>query len=188
MGREIECRAHFDGQSADGKALLELNEIIFRGGMRFRVPLAGAKPSARNGQLRVDFPGGSARFDLGPAAEDWAHRILHPKSRIEKLGIKTASRVCVINVQDSSFASELDGRGIVKAQKNCDAVFFGAESPADLKKFKPLISRLKPDGALWIIRPKGAETSVTERAVSAACKAIGLVEVKVVSFSSTHTA
>jgi hypothetical protein len=46
---------------------------------------------------------------------------------------------------------------------------------------------LKPNGALWIVRPKG-RPEISERAVMAAGKAAGLVDVKVVSFSATHTA
>jgi hypothetical protein len=46
---------------------------------------------------------------------------------------------------------------------------------------------LKPNGALWIIRPKG-RPEISERAAMAAGKAAGLVDVKVVGFSQTHTA
>jgi hypothetical protein len=46
---------------------------------------------------------------------------------------------------------------------------------------------LKPNGALWVIRPKG-RPEITESAVMVAGQAAGLVDVKVVSFSATHTA
>jgi hypothetical protein len=46
---------------------------------------------------------------------------------------------------------------------------------------------LKPAGALWVVRPKGRR-EITESDVMAAGKAAGLVDVKVVSFSDTHTA
>jgi hypothetical protein len=46
---------------------------------------------------------------------------------------------------------------------------------------------LKQNGALWIIRPKGSE-AITEAEVMAAGKHAGLVDVKVVSFSPSHTA
>ena len=38
MGREIQCRAKSDGQWFAGKALLETNEIIFRGDLRLKIP------------------------------------------------------------------------------------------------------------------------------------------------------
>ena len=46
---------------------------------------------------------------------------------------------------------------------------------------------LKPNGALWVIRPKG-RADISEAAVMAAGSAAGLVDVKVVRFSPTHTA
>jgi hypothetical protein len=42
-------------------------------------------------------------------------------------------------------------------------------------------------GALWTIRPKGRK-EISEAAVMAAGRAAGLVDVKVVSCSPTHTA
>ena len=59
-----------------------------------------------------------------------------------------------------------------------------AEGLARLEKLK---ASLKPNGALWIIRPKG-RPEISERATMAAGRAAGLVDVKVVAFSETHTA
>ena len=50
-----------------------------------------------------------------------------------------------------------------------------------------LRTSLKPNGALWVIRPKG-RPEISEAAVRAAGRAAGLVDVKVVGFSPTHTA
>ncbi len=46
---------------------------------------------------------------------------------------------------------------------------------------------IKPDGAIWIVRPKGRK-EITEAETMAAGKRAGLVDVKVVSFSDVHTA
>ena len=46
---------------------------------------------------------------------------------------------------------------------------------------------LQPAGAAWVVRRKG-DPVVSERASMAAGKKAGLVDVKVVSFSDTHTA
>jgi hypothetical protein len=54
-------------------------------------------------------------------------------------------------------------------------------------KLRTLRSNLTPDGALWVIRPRG-RPEISEQAVMAAGKAAGLVDVKVVRFSETHTA
>ena len=46
---------------------------------------------------------------------------------------------------------------------------------------------MQPDAALWIIYPKGIR-EITENDVIAAIRAAGLKDVKVASFSATHTA
>lgn len=59
-----------------------------------------------------------------------------------------------------------------------------ATGVAHLEKLK---SYLKPEGAIWIIRPKGV-TAITENDVMVGGKKAGLVDVKVARFSDTHTA
>ncbi len=71
--------------------------------------------------------------------------------------------------------------------KECDAIFLGVTREAELSRLAKLKASLKPNGALWIIRPKG-RPEISERATMAAGKAAGLVDVKVVGFSPTHTA
>ena len=68
-----------------------------------------------------------------------------------------------------------------------DAIFIGVTDTAQLSRLATLKRSLKPDGALWVIRPKG-RPEISEQAVMAAGKAAGLVDVKVVSLSPTHTA
>ena len=58
---------------------------------------------------------------------------------------------------------------------------------SELARLEKLKASLKPNGALWIIRPKG-RPEISERATMAAGKAAGLVDVKVVRFTETHTA
>ena len=74
-----------------------------------------------------------------------------------------------------------------RAAKDSDAIFFGAIDAKELVRLAVLKTAMKQNGALWVIRPKG-RPEISERAVMAAGKAAGLVDVKVVSFSPTHTA
>jgi len=46
---------------------------------------------------------------------------------------------------------------------------------------------LSSAGALWIVYPKGKQ-AIKEQQVLDAGKAAGLVDIKIVSFSATHTA
>ena len=72
MGRELLCTARSGGKTASGKALLETSEIIFRGDFRLKIPLASLKSVvARDGELQLKWPDGSAVLELGEQAEKW---------------------------------------------------------------------------------------------------------------------
>ena len=128
---------------------------------------------------------------MGSAAPKWAEKILHPLSRLAKIGVKPDWRVVTLGVGDEDFLAELEHAvavlSIGRLVKDCDAIFFGATSASQLGRLEVLKKSLKPNGALWVVRPKG-RPEISEAAVMAAGKAAGLVDVKVVSLSATHTA
>jgi len=136
-------------------------------------------------------PEGELWLELGDKAVVWADKILHPKSRGEKLGLKPGLQVALINLPDSQFRSELTKSeakvASARSKSECDLVFFGVEQASELAKISALIARLKERGGLWIIYPKG-QSQIPESAVILAGRAAGLKDVKVVSFSATETA
>jgi len=193
MGAESACTARFKGKTASGKARLETEVLQFRGGdLRLSIPFNQmSRVTARGGTLSVTCPDGTASFDLGTAASKWVDKIRHPPSRLHKLGAKPEWRVSAIGVDDEAFLAELErvvaSLSIGRAGRNSDAIFFGVTKAAELGRLDKLKASLKPNGALWIIRPKG-RAEISERATMAAGRAAGLVDVKVVAFSQTHTA
>lgn len=192
MGKEAECTVRFGGKISCGKALLESDALIFRGDFRLKIPFRAMKyVAAVRGVLRVEFPEGTARFELGPQAESWAQRILHPKSLIDKLGVKSGAVVSLLCMRDANFRQQLAERTAnvadAKPRKDSDFIFLAADAKDDLKRLNDLTHFLKKTGALWVVYPKG-QPHITQADVMAAAKAAGLVDVKVVSFSGTHTA
>ena len=192
MGAEAKCELTFGRTKASGKALLETDALIFRGGeVRLAVPYKQMSAvEARNGALRVTFPDGVAEFAIGAAAPTWADKILHPPSRIDKLGVKPQHVVLVLGVRDEGFARELAGSAakvLTRAAGKADIIFYAADTRAALEKLTPLQAHLVRDGAIWVIRPKGA-AAIRESDVMQAGKKAGLVDVKVARFSDTHTA
>ena len=193
MGREATATARFKGRTASGKARLETEVLQFRGGdLTLSIPFKQMSTiGAADGTLSVTFPGGTASFELGAAAYTWAEKIRNPPSRLQKIGVKPEWRVSAIGVADGAFLGEL-GRAVAylsigRVVKSCDAIFFGVSREAELARLEKLKVLLTPNGALWIIRQKG-RPEISERATMAAGKAAGLVDVKVVGFSPTHTA
>jgi hypothetical protein len=71
--------------------------------------------------------------------------------------------------------------------KDCDAIFYGVTREAHLPRLAKLKQSLKSNGAIWVIRPKG-RPEISEASVMEGGKLAGLVDVKVVGFSDTHTA
>src|SRR5271167_1843582 len=192
MGLELLCTARSGGKTAHGKALLETNEIVFRGDFRLKIPLASLKSVvARDGELHLKWTEGSAVLELGKQAEKWAHKILHPKTTAEKLGIKPGLVISAVALSDGNFAKDLRTQARLfsdsRALKDSDLIFYGAEKAAALMRAGTLAPSLSSGGALWIVYPKGRQ-EITELQVLDAGRAAGLVDVKVVSFSVTHTA
>jgi hypothetical protein len=191
MGQEAKCIARYKGQSGPGTALLESDGIHYRGAFRLFIPAADLKSAkVENGLLETTVGGEVARLELGSVASDWLHRILNPKSLLDKLGIKPGLEISVVGEFDSAFKTQLaEAAGKVtlgKLRPQSDMVFFAAENKADLNALSKITMALKPRKALWIIYPKGVQT-IRESDVSAAAKATGLVANKVVSFSPSHT-
>lgn len=192
MGSELQTTLTYNRKTSAGKALLETSELIFRGDVRLKIPFATIKKlDVRDGDLRVTFDGGAATFHLGPQAQKWADKIRNPKSRIDKLGVKPGQRVVVINIKDRDFVEELAARTAPisrgRVVKDADVIFLGADTLAALDRIASLVPYLKPGGAIWTVTPKG-KGGIKDTDIMAKGKAAGLVDVKVVSFSDTHSA
>jgi hypothetical protein len=193
MGLEARCKVRFGRKSGEGKALLEAESVIFRGPFKLDIHFKDIKQtSVKAGTLRILFSDGEASFELGAAAEKWREKIANPRKVIDKLGVKAEHRVSVVGAADEAFLGELRGRAaelcVGKAARKSDLIFFGAERAGDLERLTALKASLEPNGALWVVRKKGAGAEVSESAVLKAARAAGLVDVKVVAFSPSHSA
>ena len=192
MGDEAYCKVRFGKQQSEGKALLETSEILFRGDFRLKIPFSTIKAAkVADGELCLQTAQGAVVFGLGPVAEKWRDKILHPKSRIEKLGVKPETVVSLFGDFDAEFLEELArltksvGKGKVAA--GSEWIFFAADSKEDLGAVPKVSKSMKGAAALWIVYPKG-QKHITESNVLAAGRKCGLKDVKVIAFSSTHTA
>jgi hypothetical protein len=201
LGSEAVCNVRYAGRVSEGKALLETHEVIFRGGeFRLRIPFAEMTAvAAEDGELRLGYNGDIAVFELGREAAKWAEKIRNPRGLMEKLGVKAGMRLVVIGVEDPGFVSGLTARFGPPDTKvedaDADIIFYEADRLDDLGRLPELRTAIKPNGAVWVVSPKGKsmlEMPEAERVrdvdVMAAAREAGLVDTKVVSFSPTHTA
>ncbi len=192
MGYEAPCTLRVGGEVSKGKAVLEQHDLIFRGPTRLAIPLKTiASAVANEGSLIVRFGKTTAIFDIGTVAGRWANRITNPPSRLDKLGVKAGMTAVIAGERHDDLVREIESRGarVVRTlpAEGADLIFYGASRRDVLDRLRGLKRTLKPTGALWVIRPKGS-AAITESEVMAAGKKAGLVDVKVVSFSETHTA
>ena len=192
MGNELKCNVMFGKQESLGKALLETNEILFRGDFRLKIPFSSIQSAkAVDGELRLQIAQGLAIFQLSAAAEKWREKILHPKSRIEKLGVKPGAKISLFGDFDPDFLREVGDltKSVIKdkAAVDSDCIFFAADSKEDLGALPKIAKSMQGAAALWVVYPKGMK-HITENDVLAAGRRVGLKDVKVVGFSSTHTA
>ena len=194
MGNEANCTVKFGKQKGRGKALLETSELIFRSedaALRLKILFSTIKSAkAVEGELRLETPDGLAVFSLGANAEKWCEKILHPKSRMEKLGVKADASVSLVGDFEGDFVEEL--RGVTKNIDNGKAaedpqwIFLSAALAKDLAQVSKLSKKMKGSTGLWVVYPKGRK-EITENDVLAAGRRAGLKDVKVVGFSGTHT-
>jgi len=97
-----------------------------------------------------------------------------------------------VDLDDTSFLRQLRVRtsDVVRGKPRtpCDLVFMGATSAKDLARLGDVKTWIEPNGAIWVIRPKGGRAPLSDTDVIAAGLAAGLVDNKVASFSDTHGA
>ncbi|MEW5684137.1 MAG: DUF3052 domain-containing protein [Pseudomonadota bacterium] len=189
MGREITTTGGFAEGPDEGRLQHEEDKLIFRGARR-RVWTAEALKGVRSEGDDLVLADGS-RFALGAVqAQRWADAIANPKSRLDKIGVKPGMRTAILGVDDPALAGELAARGaaVVEELSGIDILFYAADSADELARIGDLVPALAEKGALWVVSRKGKAATVKDVEVMAAAKSFGLVDNKVVGFSTTLTA
>lgn len=193
MGREARCMGEFEDWEGDGRLLLETDDLIFRGAARLVVPLREiAKAEARDGWLEITHPGGRARFDLGRRAASWANAITSPRTLIDKLDIRAGARVAVSGIDDPDFMEKLrertkDVAALEDGEGDFDAILWRTDAAEALDRIGALRARVRPNGAIWVVTPKG-DPAIKGTVVLDAGRRAGLVDTKSARFSESHTA
>ena len=100
--------------------------------------------------------------------------------------------MAIVDLDDAGFLALLRGRtsDVVngRPREPVDLVFLGAIELKDLKRIKDVKGWIEPDGAIWVVRPKGGRSEIKDTDVIDAGLAAGLVDNKIASFSDTHGA
>jgi len=186
MGKTAVVNVRVGGAEAQSTVLLEGDVVIVsKSALRRRVALtADTRKAARvtGGWLRV----GDVEVSLGAQAQAWLDAIRQPKSVATKLGLTAGQRVVVRGELPDDVAQLLDDAGAVRVKQPGDGDWVVVA--VDSVKALSALPTPKGAGPLWLVRPKGKASPVTETQSRDAARALGLVDVKVVAVSATHSA
>jgi len=198
MGAEREVTLKMGGEIVLGCAQLEGAEIFVSPqpkSKRIRIPLEGATVLAKGNDLHVKSAGKTYVLTLGEKhAATWANAIKNPKTILQKLGVDKVRTLRIVGDPkdaSSTFSEDLAKLPDLQVKKTGDtweACLLFIKKSADLTKIATLTKPLATKNTfLWIVYPKG-KPDPREADVRAAGLAAGIVDVKVASFSETHTA
>ena len=193
MGREAECDCNWAGTTARVRALIEPPELIVRGGLRRRLPLAELKNVRTDGELlRVEFKGESITFTLGKAlAPKWVAAIAAPPVTLaKKLGITPEIYVRMIgDLDDTAIEDALQTARGVTVNRSGDLIIARVDTRQAVSNvLKSAAAELLNGTPIWFVYPKGPNHPIGESDVRSMALAAGLVDTKVASVSSRLTA
>ena len=111
---------------------------------------------------------------------------------LDKLGIRPGMRVALIDIDDDGFRGLLAGRTSDVTEgwpmPDTDIVLLGADSMAQLASLTAVATRIRPNGAIWVVSRKGKAATLRDVEVIEAAKASGLVDNKVCAIDATWSA
>jgi hypothetical protein len=188
MGREATCHCKWGAEEADCKVLLESGELIFRLGMRHRIPwTAMTGVSVRDSTLQFKVGKDQVELSLGSeVAQRWANVITSPLPTLaHKMGISASTKVFVIGMARGEELKAAIAEGIAASEKDAELILICVNSQLELDRYVAGKSYSKP---LWIIYPKGAASAVKEPVVRGLLRSQGFIDTKVAAVSATLTA
>jgi hypothetical protein len=111
---------------------------------------------------------------------------------LDKLGLRPGMRVAVIDIEDPDIRPLIAERTTDVTEgwpaADTDLVLLGADSIDALAPLEALAAQIRPNGAIWVVSRKGKTATLRDVEVIDAAREAGLVDNKVASFSTTHTA
>jgi len=121
-----------------------------------------------------------------------SQEFVYTRPLLDKLGVKPGAKVALVNLREPGFTRLLRTRTsditTGRPADLCDLVFIGASTQEELARIVEVKSWIEPNGAIWVVRPKGGRSELRDTDVIDAGLAAGLVDNKIASFSDTKGA
>lgn len=190
MGREAAAVAHWNGEIAEVKALLESTEIILRGDIRAKISRATISSfSVDDDVLDVTSSGQVLRLDLGHAeATKWAAVLSKPLPTLaQKLGIDPSRKAFVMGHFDDAELSKALTDAQTSAREDASVLVAVIQTEADLTD-AIRCAQETPVLPLWCVYGKGKFATVTDSAIRSTMRESGFVDNKTSGVSDRMTA
>jgi hypothetical protein len=200
MGYETKCDVRV--VDADGRVhrasnvtvLLETDELIVRGDARVRVPRVEFREVTRRGGT-VTVASSTTRVTLtldAGAAEKWQRKLEEPPKRlIDKLDVKADARVWAPHLRDAPLLAQLAERtpnlSTGRSAAKVDIAFVQVARAEHLTRIATASKAIVPDGAIWVVHPKGA-AGIADTTIFTEAKRLGLTYTKVARISEAESA
>ena len=192
MGREATCTCVWNGKKSTVKVLIEPPELILRGELRRRVPLAKmSSVKAERAQLRFTIDGETVALSLGNAmAAKWAEALLKPPPTLaKKLGITPDTKVWMIGTLDDASLKAAIGEAKAVSQRTGDLIVARVNTPGELHSaLMRAADQLNAGTPIWFIYRKGPDHPLNENLVRTTALTTGIVDTKVASVSAVFSA
>lgn len=192
MGREATCTCVWNGKKSSVNVLIEPPELILRGELRRRVPIAKmSSVRAERDQLHFTIDGETVALSLGNAmAAKWAAALLKPPPTLaKKLGITPDTTVWMIGTLDDAALKAALGEAKAVSQRAGDLIVARVDTPAELHSaLMRAADRLSDGTPIWFIYRKGPGHPLNENLVRTSALATGIVDTKVASVSAVFSA
>lgn len=192
MGTIVEGTVTVGGQKVNCKADFASDHVTFSGGRRGEVPYSKVEVlGTAKGILRLRVDGALMDFPLGAKVDRIAAKVRKPPTLMEKLGVHSGLSVAVVNITAKAFTAELEkvapDAHLGEPGRPVDLVFLGVRGRDELGRIAGIVDRVKPDGGLWVVYPKGRR-DLRETDVLMAGRDAGLKDIKVARVSTDLTA
>lgn len=191
MGREAICQCLWGAESGQCKVVLETSELIVRGSIRRRVPVASlTKVSARGNDLHFHVADDAVTLALGATlAVSWAKKIATPPpSLATKLGISSRSNLLIVgDCSDEGLKAAIDEAAATESKKP-DLILAHVKTAGDLNYVLDLYSKIPSGPPIWIVYPKGPNKPIDETEIRNMLRRESFIDTKVASVSASLTA
>jgi len=111
---------------------------------------------------------------------------------LDKIGLRPGMRIALLDIDDPHIRPSIADRTSDVTEgwplPDTDIVLLGADTTDALAQLEALATRIRSNGAIWVVSRKGKAATLRDVDVIDAARAAGLIDNKVASFSATHTA